>query len=464
MRKGVLPMARWLSLTNDVFLQREALEDAPCGVLAWNREQQVVYVNRTLARLAGRDAMSLFHLSLAQLREELGMPDYDPSPALEGSVPPPKSVLLRRRDGSAVPAECTTHPIRSLSGETIGAVSFLQDLRDRLLGQQLRSVLDSVPEGIMVVTGQHHIVTMANAAAAQLLGLSAPQLIDRPLAELLPGDPPSDEAPVVLLTAPQGSRLRVSLTPLHPAAGTGRRSMVLLQDVQAAESGDPVMALARQTIHEIRNPLTVIYGFLSILARQTDAPQDVARLHLILVELERVNVLLQDFLDLAPLVPSQVPPCAPHPVVEEVLALYRPAAAEQGVTLTNDLSPNSPAVRLDPRHLKQLLHNLVRNALEAMDGSGTICVRDAAEESGSFLRVLVEDTGPGIAPEDLDRIFQPFFTTKKHGSGLGLPLCRQMLEQYGGALQVTSTPGVGTCFRLDLPLHPGGAADQQGHG
>jgi signal transduction histidine kinase len=109
-----------------------------------------------------------------------------------------------------------------------------------------------------------------------------------------------------------------------------------------------------------------------------------------------------------------------------------------------------PPCGADPTHLEQVLWNLLLNAAEAMGGSGTI--RVTLRSDGGRLRVAIEDSGVGIAEEVLARLFRPFVTTKLHGTGLGLPLCRKLVEAHGGTIAITSERGRGTTVQLDLPL------------
>jgi signal transduction histidine kinase len=115
-----------------------------------------------------------------------------------------------------------------------------------------------------------------------------------------------------------------------------------------------------------------------------------------------------------------------------------------------DLPDALPPLDVDEGQVRQALLNLCRNALEAMTGGGTLTVRAAATDGR--LEILVTDTGAGIAPEHLPRVFEPFFSTKEHGTGLGLALTQHIVAAHGGAIGIESTPGRGTEFRVRLPL------------
>ena len=149
-------------------------------------------------------------------------------------------------------------------------------------------------------------------------------------------------------------------------------------------------------------------------------------------------------------------------LVEEAVALAIVGARQRGVRASLELDPSLPPVFVDPLQIQQVVVNLVRNSIEAMEeverrelfiGTRAIPDEQAAE-------VLVADSGPGIAPELADRLFQPFFTTKKTGMGLGLSICREIVEAHHGRLSAAPRPTGGTLFRLMLPMASGEETDR----
>ena len=134
---------------------------------------------------------------------------------------------------------------------------------------------------------------------------------------------------------------------------------------------------------------------------------------------------------------------------------FEKQCGRKGVVFFLDLGPN-PKIEGDPEKLKQLFLNLAINALEVTPGGGEIRVRVSSAEDG-WVRVVVEDTGPGMDPETLAHAFDPFFTTKNEGTGLGLAIAHSIVEQHGGRIDVESEPGRGTRFTVELPAHGGTA-------
>jgi two-component system sensor kinase FixL len=151
-------------------------------------------------------------------------------------------------------------------------------------------------------------------------------------------------------------------------------------------------------------------------------------------------------------------------LVEEALALALVGARLSGVRVTLALDHSLPPVLVDGVQVQQVVLNLVRNAIEAMEAverrelSITTCVTASA----NMAEVTVADSGPGIAPEIADRLFQPFVTTKESGMGLGLSICREIVEAHQGRLSVAPAPSGGAVFRLTLPMPPAEVAGEEG--
>lgn len=209
--------------------------------------------------------------------------------------------------------------------------------------------------------------------------------------------------------------------------------------------------LAASLAHEIRNPLASISGAAGILKRGNASPDNKQEcLGILEKESQRLNKLLTNFLDFArPRLPryQRVDPAA---LVQSVTVLARHAAMRQQVTIIDDLPPRLPLVDCDAEQMKQVLLNIVLNAIQATQGGGRVIVKAFAE--GHSLRIEIWDEGCGMSQQELDRMFEPFFTTKESGTGLGLAVAANIVEQHGGLLRATNNSGSGMTFRLELPL------------
>jgi signal transduction histidine kinase len=221
--------------------------------------------------------------------------------------------------------------------------------------------------------------------------------------------------------------------------------------------------MAAAIAHEIRNPLTGISGALSVLSR--DFPADDSRREIVRqtrLLIERLNNTVEDILHYSRPSSPQFQTVKLDDIVDRSLSLAEGEAKKAGIQLVkepaSDATREAPAmVSADPHQIQQVLLNLILNAIQASSAGGQIAVRTLVSADGAAsarAMVMVEDHGKGMTPEEAAQAFHPFFSTKAHGTGLGLPIARQIVEQHDGHISVRSTPGVGTCVEVELPLHP----------
>lgn len=218
-----------------------------------------------------------------------------------------------------------------------------------------------------------------------------------------------------------------------------------------------VGAMAAHVAHEIRNPLTVIGGFARAILRRPAATERVERnARIILEEASRLESLLKGVMDFAR-------PIAPVLRVGDLNAVaeraFRTHVENLGAKhIQGDLDPDSslPELAFDENQMLQVLTNLIKNAADSMPKGGALTLRTRRDGENALLEVA--DTGSGIAPEVMDRMFSPFYTTKRSGAGLGLAVCRKIVEDHGGRIEVKSEVGRGSTFSIYLPLHPAAPA------
>jgi signal transduction histidine kinase len=208
--------------------------------------------------------------------------------------------------------------------------------------------------------------------------------------------------------------------------------------------------LSASLAHEIRNPLASISGAAGILARgQVSTEARAECLEILTKESQRLNKLLTNFLDFArPRLP-RLQPVEPLEMVRSVAAIAQHTATRHGVLLQVQSEGRPREVACDVEQIKQLLLNLILNAIQATEGKGTVMVRTLFAEDS--LCVDVCDQGTGIGLEDRERIFDPFFTTKENGTGLGLAIAANIAAQHGGALTWRPNADQGSVFRMELP-------------
>jgi two-component system sensor histidine kinase HydH len=209
--------------------------------------------------------------------------------------------------------------------------------------------------------------------------------------------------------------------------------------------------------HEIKNPLMVIGGLASQVERHLpEDPASQEKLQIIQKEVKRLESFLGELRDFL----RPVQPCRQeidlNQVIQEVKALMEDAMAEKGVRLVDRLDPNLPAIEADPNQIKQVLVNLVKNALEATEGKGEILLSSGFKNAQVWF--AVQDMGKGMPDEVLEKIFHPFYTTKDKGTGLGLAVINKIVTDHHGTITVASVTGSGSTFTVRLPIKGADAA------
>ena len=222
--------------------------------------------------------------------------------------------------------------------------------------------------------------------------------------------------------------------------------------------------LAAGIAHEIRNPLTSLKARLYTLEKHLkEVPAARKDTDIISSEISRLERIVQDVLSFARPADPKMERLAVDTLLREVQGLVSPNLESRAVKLMVESSPEL-FIRADSGHLKQVLINLVQNGADAIDGEGKVTLRARAARAPLYGReadaVILEviDTGKGISPEAEKRLFDPFFSTKETGTGLGLPIAARIVEKHGGALQYQTQPGHGTTFGVVLPREIGDSA------
>ncbi len=245
------------------------------------------------------------------------------------------------------------------------------------------------------------------------------------------------------------------------------RTRELEAQLYNAEKAVVVSRLASAIAHEIRNPLNYINLTLDHLQSSfaPDDPQKQEKFEGLTKQLKsevaRINDRITEFLNY-----SRPPKLHPEPIDLEALArdalrIFEVQTTETGVDATVTAAGSVPQVIADPDSLHSALTNLIINGLQAMDGSGgKIAVALSSEDEGRRVRIEVTDTGRGIAPEDISKVFEPYYSTKETGTGLGLAIVKKAVEDHHGTITVKSKVGDGTTFTITLPVRTGSDSDR----
>jgi PAS domain S-box-containing protein len=339
------------------------------------------------------------------------------------------------------------------------------------LKNHLATVIASVGTGVLSLGEEGRIETF-NGKASEILGLAPEGAQGRTLEEALGGAATSrlveavatvrdgredwHEAQVVC-ELPQGRRtLSVAASALR---GEGRRAVgtvVVIEDLTQILATQRLTAwkeAVERVIHEVKNPLTPVGLAAETLKTAWGRdPDRFARLFpsaidMILGAVRDLKQLIGEFSRFSRLPPMRPERISPNALVLDALSPYRQAPLDW-LKVQVDLAPDVPDVEVDPDQVKRVLLNVINNALEAMaEKGGELRLRTAPEDGG--VAIHVDDAGPGV--EDVERIFEPHYTTKVKGTGLGLAIARQIVEEHGGTIGAESTPGKGTSVRIHLP-------------
>jgi signal transduction histidine kinase len=238
-----------------------------------------------------------------------------------------------------------------------------------------------------------------------------------------------------------------------------RRRQARREAAERARTHEHVAELARLAgglAHEIKNPLSTINVNLCLLAEDAARHHDeehrrwLRRLQSVQAETHRLKTILDDFLRYAGKYELSLVPTDLRRIVGELVDFFAPQAEDARVVLRSALPESPVRCNLDEKLFKQALLNLMINAVQAVDSGGELLIKVAAEDARAIVEVI--DTGRGIPPDEMEKVFQVYYSTKKGGTGLGLPTTRRIVGEHGGTIRLESEPGKGTRFVIALPL------------
>lgn len=219
--------------------------------------------------------------------------------------------------------------------------------------------------------------------------------------------------------------------------------------LEKADKLSTVGQMVASVTHEIRNPLTTVRGFIQLLNDKTNRQYD-SYFKLILGELDRANGIISDFLSLSQRRIDEKVECSLNEIVRSMHPMLVASTNMKGQYINLDLDEQLPSLLLNDKEMKQVLLNLSRNGMEAMTQGGTLTLSTRVREGRCMLEVA--DTGCGIPEELMDKLYEPFFTTKDIGTGLGLPICLSIVQRNGGIIEIESKKEVGTKFVISFPI------------
>jgi two-component system, NtrC family, sensor histidine kinase HydH len=334
------------------------------------------------------------------------------------------------------------------------------------------TVVEHMPIGLVAIDTDDKVAS-ANHSAGSILRRPVDDIIGKDAREVLPGELADEIKP--LYTGPGVAEKEVDCTvydgasiPLEVSARLLRDDKTILGAIVLFKDLTEVRALRGEIVrnqrmatvgrlaagvaHEVRNPLSSIKGFATYFKeRYRDVPEDQQISGIMIQEVDRLNRVVGQLLEFArPITITKK--CADlKALIEDSLKLVEKQVSEKQIDLSTDFAPGIEAGDFDPDRISQVLLNLYLNAIESMAEGGRLSISTGSDPEKHLITIKVSDSGIGIGEEDLDRVFDPYFTTKASGTGLGLAITHNIVEAHGGQIAVDSRPGEGTTVTVTLP-------------
>lgn len=334
-------------------------------------------------------------------------------------------------------------------------------------------ILSSINTGIITIDKGHRI-KFYNKAAEKITGIRAEEAYGLKLGEIFPpleGNGATQVSAIGRLEIPfhkrTGENLSLEFSPstLRSAQGEEKGKILCFEDItklkdleESLKISDRLAALGKMAAglaHEIRNPLAALSGSIQVLKDELGVDGSSKKLmDIILREINRLNQLITDFLLYAKVQPLVRELVDLNSIIKEILEIFgKSPGLANAINIKRNLR-KGVKIMGDPKQLKQVLWNVLANAVQAMPHGGQIEIRTKLtnENSIPYAEISIGDTGCGIEPENINKIFDPFFSTKERGIGLGLATAYSIIEMHHGKIHVESLAGRGTLFRIFLPM------------
>lgn len=384
---------------------------------------------------------------------------------------------------------------RSFNRMADGLVERGKELEEKIeqlseLSSYNENILQSMSSGVITVDLQGRIITF-NRSAEKITGLKGQDARRRNPREILSGDQTLGDIILGTLKENRGERtseekfknargeeltLQVSTRLLRNMDGDVIGVLAVFNDLTEIKKLEEEMnraerlaalgTTAASIAHEIKTPLTSLSTLTQLFPTRYNDPQFRKRFQaIVLPQVDRLTNLVNDLLDFSRPETPLFQKVQINSLVKEAADILMGRAVECGITISFDLNPHLPKISVDPDHISQVFLNIIQNALQAMPDGGTLKIATACDAhasrplkgdaksrmDGGFIEISFSDTGVGIARENLDKLFEPFFSTKSKGTGLGLAISFRIVRDHRGSIQVQSEVGKGTTFVVRLP-------------
>ncbi|OEG00260.1 hypothetical protein BHF71_05650 [Vulcanibacillus modesticaldus] len=450
------------------------LDSLPLGVIFYNKDGKVNSINKTVTEITGfsqeeidqftvkgnilNSSENVFWETLRSGQSFLGFESYCPT-----------------KDGREIPVMTSTKPLYDSSNNFIGIVSSFIDISEqkRLAKVEMHSkiMLDHISDGVIRVDN-NGVINGFNRGAELMTGFKTEEVLGKKYDDIfIKRKTMFTKLTYTLNTGKEynykkeiftqdGKKIHLMITTkiLRDEEGNQIGAMGIYKDIthleeltyqiQRADKLAVVGELAAGTAHEIRNPLTSIKGFIQLLETQIEDKEKKRYISLILKEINNINEIIKEMLLLAkPSKPSKTV-VSINQTINDIVSFMKSDAVLKNVEIFTDLKRDLPFIEVDERQIKQVFINIIRNALQAMKDGGELHIFSRLNEKKRMVEVIFVDQGEGIPPDRLQRIYEPFYTTKEDGTGLGLPVSYQIMKNHDGDIQIHSILGKGTTVTL----------------
>lgn len=447
----------------------EVLNNLPMGILTFSRMNQLNFANRSALIYLNCDYNNIKGLSDTEMAAIMNFPDDIVRSNLSRDY---QERLLTTHDQTSPNLAVTTYSLSS--GETVYLMTPAREEQDLSnIRLQTRTVLDKINNLVIITDGLGRII-MGNKLVEQVGGIKEAEVLGLSLNELtrydqvletrkLDSRPEKSDSWYVYLQTDQlpVREIHVSRSHIHNMDGEYMGSIYVGTDITAIheqqsrleqqEKLAAVGQMAAGVVHEIKNPLTTIKGFSQILTMGGLDENDIQEYASIIQETtQQMNQMVTDFLAYARPRSPERKPVLLNELIQSIGQMMDGHLFMNSSTLQYHLFEPDEPVLIDPDQIRQVLLNLIKNAIEATQNKHGALVTVTTRVEDGAVKVIIADNGTGIDPDDLSKLGTPFYTTKDKGTGLGLSICYQLVKKNCGTLSVQSLSGQGTVFTLSF--------------
>jgi PAS domain S-box-containing protein len=466
------------------------LQSSAEAVLISDRDGRVVLANPRAEAMFGYGRGELAGEPVEALLPERFRTAHEGHRAGYFEAPRPRPMGLgldlwgRRRDGSEFPVEISLSSFATDGGAFV--LSLISDVTERKRAEaallRLAAVVESSDDAIFSMSTDGVILSW-NPAAERIYGYTAAEVVGRSIEAIVP---PARRREVEEILEglrlgrrvshyeterirKDGRRIQVSLSasPMHDAAGRVLGSSVIVRDItrrrhleRAARQAEKLASLGTLSAgvaHELNNPISIIISRIELMLMDAESqplPPGVHEdLHVLQQHAQRVSQIARGLLSFARQSTGELRPLDLSQLVEQTLLFMRKQITREDIEIHTSLDRSLPPIVGDANALQQVVVNLLTNARDAIDGPGVIRIETGrVPDAPSRVRLIVSDTGIGMSADDISRIFDPFYTTKPRGTGLGLSVSYGIVQDHQGTIDVHSEPGRGSTFIVSFPV------------